>query len=135
MVGNLSPDVLQCVQWPLLDLRTSPALQPLLPLYDVATTHSNHAPTNVTTHTQLTRVLAVRGGWCGSARTLTDDAIAFTSWKWRYCRSASHIAAKPTSALTCTTGAVSEYDRIEETLAPVAIATVRDWLVKRLEAK
>ena len=36
---------------------------------------------------------------------------------------------------TCTTGAVSEYDRIEETLAPVAIATVRDWLVKRLGAK
>jgi hypothetical protein len=30
---------------------------------------------------------------------------------------------------------VSEYDRIEETLAPVAIATVRDWLVKRLGAK
>jgi pimeloyl-ACP methyl ester carboxylesterase len=36
---------------------------------------------------------------------------------------------------TCTTGAVSEYDRIEETFAPVAIATVRDWLVKRLGAK
>ena len=36
---------------------------------------------------------------------------------------------------TCTTGAVSEYDRIEETLAPVAIAIVRDWLVKRLGAK
>lgn len=36
---------------------------------------------------------------------------------------------------TCTTGAVSEYDQIEETLAPVAIATVRDWLVKRLGAK
>jgi pimeloyl-ACP methyl ester carboxylesterase len=36
---------------------------------------------------------------------------------------------------TCTTGAVSEYDRIEETLAPVAIDTVRDWLVKRLGAK
>ena len=36
---------------------------------------------------------------------------------------------------TCTTGAVSEYDRIEETLAPVAIATVRDWLVKRLGSK
>jgi pimeloyl-ACP methyl ester carboxylesterase len=36
---------------------------------------------------------------------------------------------------TCTTGAVSEYDRIEETIAPVAIATVRDWLVKRLGAK
>lgn len=36
---------------------------------------------------------------------------------------------------TCTTGAMSEYDQIEETLAPVAIATVRDWLVKRLGAK
>jgi len=36
---------------------------------------------------------------------------------------------------TCTTGAVSEYDRIEETFAPVAIGTVRDWLVKRLGAK
>ncbi|RLS48158.1 MAG: alpha/beta fold hydrolase [Planctomycetota bacterium] len=36
---------------------------------------------------------------------------------------------------TCTTGAVSEYDRIEETLAPLAIDTVRDWLVKRLGAK
>ena len=36
---------------------------------------------------------------------------------------------------TCTTGAVSEYDRIEETLAPAAIATVRDWLVKRLGGK
>lgn len=36
---------------------------------------------------------------------------------------------------TCTTGAVSEYDRIEETLAPLAIGTVRDWLVKRLGAK
>jgi len=35
---------------------------------------------------------------------------------------------------TCTTGAVSEYDRIEETFAPVGIATVRDWLVKRLAA-
>ena len=35
---------------------------------------------------------------------------------------------------TCTTGAVSEYDRIEETIAPVGIATVRDWLVKRLGA-
>jgi len=36
---------------------------------------------------------------------------------------------------TCTTGAVSEYDRIEETFAPVALGTVRDWLVKRLGAK
>ena len=36
---------------------------------------------------------------------------------------------------TCTTGAVSEYDRIEETLAPVAIDAVRDWLVKRLGEK
>ena len=36
---------------------------------------------------------------------------------------------------TCTTGTVSEYDRIEETFAPVAIATVRDWLVKRLGVK
>jgi pimeloyl-ACP methyl ester carboxylesterase len=36
---------------------------------------------------------------------------------------------------TATTGAVSEYDRIEETIAPAAIATVRDWLVKRLGAK
>lgn len=36
---------------------------------------------------------------------------------------------------TCTTGAVSEYDRIEETMSPAAIATVRDWLVKRLAAK
>ena len=36
---------------------------------------------------------------------------------------------------TCTTGAVSEYDRIEETFAPVALTTVRDWLVKRLGGK
>jgi len=36
---------------------------------------------------------------------------------------------------TCTTGGVSEYDRIEETFAPAAIATVRDWLVKRLAAE
>ena len=36
---------------------------------------------------------------------------------------------------TCTSGAVSEYDRIEETFSPVAIATVRDWLVKRLGGK
>jgi hypothetical protein len=36
---------------------------------------------------------------------------------------------------TCTTGAVSEYDRIEETMSPAAIATVRDWIVKRLAAK
>lgn len=36
---------------------------------------------------------------------------------------------------TCSTGAVSEYDRIEETLAPVAIGKVRDWLVKRLAAR
>ena len=36
---------------------------------------------------------------------------------------------------TCTSGAVSEYDRIEETFSPAAIATVRDWLVKRLGGK
>jgi pimeloyl-ACP methyl ester carboxylesterase len=36
---------------------------------------------------------------------------------------------------TCTTGAVSEYDRIEETFAPVSLTTVRDWLVKRLGGK
>lgn len=35
----------------------------------------------------------------------------------------------------CSTGAVSEYDRIEETMSPAAIVMVRDWLVKRLAAK
>jgi len=35
---------------------------------------------------------------------------------------------------TCTTGGVSEYDRIEETMAPVALARLREWLVERLSA-
>ena len=32
---------------------------------------------------------------------------------------------------TCTTGAVSEYDRIEETFAPAALERLRDWLLER----
>lgn len=36
---------------------------------------------------------------------------------------------------TCTTGGVSEYDRIEETFAPAALDRLRDWLVERLRAK
>lgn len=36
---------------------------------------------------------------------------------------------------TCRTGAVSEYDKIEETMAPAAIERVRGWLVERLGAK
>lgn len=36
---------------------------------------------------------------------------------------------------TCRTGAVSEYDRIEETFAPAAIERLRGWLVERLGAK
>lgn len=31
----------------------------------------------------------------------------------------------------CTTGAVSEYDRIEETFAPAALERLRDWLLER----
>lgn len=36
---------------------------------------------------------------------------------------------------TCTTGGVSEYDRIEETFAPAALDRVTRWLVERLRAK
>lgn len=35
---------------------------------------------------------------------------------------------------TCTTGAVSEYDSIEETIAPAALDLVRAWLARRLGA-
>ena len=35
----------------------------------------------------------------------------------------------------CRTGAVSEYDRIEETFAPAAIERLRGWLVERFGAK
>ena len=36
---------------------------------------------------------------------------------------------------TCTTGGVSEYDRIEETFAPAALDRVTRWLVERLRAE
>jgi hypothetical protein len=32
---------------------------------------------------------------------------------------------------TCTTGSLSEYSQIEETIAPVALETIADWIVKR----
>jgi hypothetical protein len=32
---------------------------------------------------------------------------------------------------TCKTEAVSEYGAIEETIAPVALATIADWILKR----
>lgn len=35
----------------------------------------------------------------------------------------------------CTRGAVSEYDSIEETIAPEALARIRDWLLERLGDK
>ena len=34
---------------------------------------------------------------------------------------------------TSTTGAFSEYDKIEETVAPLALNTMSDWLIKQLK--
>ena len=36
---------------------------------------------------------------------------------------------------TCTSGAVSEYDRIEETIAPAVLERVTGWLGERLRAR
>jgi len=36
---------------------------------------------------------------------------------------------------TCKTGAVSEYNSIEETLAPVALETMGDWILERTRGK
>ena len=32
---------------------------------------------------------------------------------------------------TCQTGAITEYGQIEETIAPVALATIGDWIVQK----